>query len=210
MLYSNPYPNLFGNYITRKFSDVFPTEEEFVSEFAACPFAAVTNQNDLPVNAIPDKYIKLTYWLLMTRYANSTVASADETQFKYKVFSLMFTHGPTWIKRLEIQNDIRNMSEEELRMGSKIINNNAYNPGTEPSTATLEELTAINAQNTSNRKKSKLEAYTSLLALMDVDVTEDFISRFKPLFLKVVQPNLPLWYITEEGDPTYDIDNSTL
>lgn len=207
MLYSNPYSKLFGNYITRTFSEIFPTEEAFISEFENCPFAVFKTAEDQQLNNIPTNYIKLTYWLLLTRYANSSIASSDENQFKYKVFSLMFTHGPTWIKRLEVQNILRNLSEDDLRLGSKIINNSAFNPGTEPSTATLDELTAINSQNTSNRKKSVLEAYASLMALLDVDVTEDFISRFKPLFLKVVQPNLPLWYITEEGDPTYD--NST-
>ena len=36
------------------------------------------------------------------------------------------------------------------------------NPGTEPSTGSLEELTSINAQNTTGYKKSKLDAYMSV------------------------------------------------
>jgi hypothetical protein len=31
------------------------------------------------------------------------------------------------------------------------------------------------------------------------DVTEEFIVKFRKLFIQVVQPELPLWYITE-GD----------
>ena len=36
------------------------------------------------------------------------------------------------------------------------------NPGTEPSTGSLEELTSISAQNTTGYKKSKLDAYMSV------------------------------------------------
>lgn len=203
-MFVNPYPDLFGNYPTRTFAEIFPTEVDFINEWNAAPFADRTDSQGEPLNAIPANYIQLCYWLLVTRYANSTIASFDENQFKYKVFNIIFTHGPTWIKRLEVQNKIRNLSEEELTRGSKIINNSALHPGTDPSTATLEELTAIDQQTTSNRKKSVLEAYSSLLALLQVDVSEEFVDKFKKLFITVVQPNLPLWYITKEGEPTND------
>lgn len=191
----NPYPNLFGNYITRTFSEIFPTVEDFLNEWQNCPFAAVEAKGEI-INNIDYSYLQLGYWLLISRYADSHIASSNEDLFKYKVFNLFFTHGPTWIKRLEIQNKIRNLSEEEITTGSKVINNQALNPGTEPTT---EELAAINAQNTSKRKKSILEGYSTVLGLLKVDVCEEFIDRFKSLFITIVQPNLPLWYITE-GD----------
>ena len=83
---------------------------------------------------------------------------------------------------------------------SKVIYNHAYHDGTEPSTDTLEELPAINEQNTNNYLKNKLEGYANLTALLDTDVTQDFISKFKNLFLVIVEPELPLWYITEYGE----------
>lgn len=190
------YNHLFGNYITRTFSDIFPTYEDFLNEWLASPYSQVST-NEESINAIDPTYIKLGYWLLIARYADSHIASQNEDLFKYKVFNTFFTHGPTWTKRLEIQNKIRNLTEEEILMGSKVINNQALNPGTEPTT---EELTAINAQNTSKRKKSILEGYSTVLSLLKVDVCEEFIDRFKSLFITVVQPNTPLWYITDEGD----------
>ena len=39
-------------------------------------------------------------------------------------------------------------------------------------------------QNTTNYKKSKLEAYTQVWMLLESDVTQDFLNRFKPLFSK--------------------------
>lgn len=61
-----------------------------------------------------------------------------------------------------MQNELRTMSDDDLIKGSKQIVNHSYNPSTTPSTATLEELTTINEQNTNNYKRSKLDAYAFL------------------------------------------------
>ena len=45
-----------------------------------------------------------------------------------------------------------NLSEEDIRLGSKAIYNQALNPQTEPSTKSLEELTYINQQNTTTQR----------------------------------------------------------
>ena len=71
------------------------------------------------------------------------------------------------------------------------------NPGTAPSTSSLEELPGIDDQNTTQYKKNKLDAYANLMGLLEKDVTEEFLSKFKSLFLKFVEREIPLWYITE-------------
>ena len=40
--------------------------------------------------------------------------------------------------------------------------------------------------------------------LLSSDVTENFLGKFRKLFLKIVQPTVPLWYITDE---TEEIEN---
>lgn len=52
----------------------------------------------------------------------------------------------------------------------------------------------------SSKTKGKLEAYAMLWNMLRDDVTSDFINRFKPLFLTVVQPEEPLYYITEDSE----------
>lgn len=187
----NQYDALFGQYFTPTFSEIFPDYETFRADWLASPFS----QQD--INQISDQYLALGYYLLLARYGNSSISSRDGVQFKLKVFSIFFTHGPAWVRRLEVQDKIRNLTEDEILTGSKVINNQALNPGTEPTT---EELAAINAQNTSKRKKSLLEGYSSLMSLIKVDVSNDFLNEFKRLFISVVQPNTPLWFITEEGE----------
>ena len=180
-----PYNPIDGNYITKSFKQIFPTTETFIAE---------NKESDLAI--LTDDQLKILFALLYARYGNSRIASYDEHQFKYKVWSIIYMYGPTWAKRLEAQKELRELSLEELQIGGKAIYNNAMNPSSAPTTDTLEELNYINQQNTTKYKKSKAEAIGILLSLLDTDVTEEFISKFKKLFITIVQPDYPLWYVT--------------
>lgn len=52
--------------------------------------------------------------MLYARYGNNPIANYDETQFKYKVFSVIFQYGPTWEKRLSVQETLRGMQIADL------------------------------------------------------------------------------------------------
>ena len=54
------------------------------------------------------------YYLLYARYGNSPIANYDITQWKYKIFSVVFQFGPTWEKRLSVQQTLRDMSLSDL------------------------------------------------------------------------------------------------
>ena len=184
---SNICSSLYGNYRTRKFTDIYPDVTTFTNDY---------NNIGIPTT-ITSENISTLYYLLYAKYGNSHIANSDETQFKYKLFGTVFSYGPTWEKRLDMQNELRTMSDDDLIKGSKQIVNHSYNPSTAPSTSTLEELTTINEQNTNNYKRSKLDAYAFLWDLLATDVTTEFINKFKSLFLVIVEPQLPLWYATE-------------
>lgn len=186
-----PYNPIDGNFMMRRFKEIFPDSEQFYTEWTA------TNYNKLNgVEVLTEEALALTYSLLYSRYGNSTIASFDENQFKYQVFSIIFMYGPTWFKRLDIQSKIRQLSAEDFRLGTKAVHNSALNPETLPTTGDLEELNYINQQNTTTYKKGLVDGYADLLALLDTDVTEEFISKFKKLFITIIQPMSPLWYKT--------------
>lgn len=165
---SNSY---YGSYRTRTFTEIFPNLDAFLNEYKD---AAITP-------SISDDSAKMLYYILYARYGNSHIASSDENQFKYSVWSTIFMYGPTWEKRLSVQKIIRELSEEEIIRGGRAIYNHSYNPSSAPSTAALEELPTINDQNTTNYKKSKLEAYSYLVSMLETDVTEEFIEQFKKI-----------------------------
>ena len=187
--------SVYGNYRTRKFADIWPSADAFIQDYQA--------------SAIPQKLktadATTLYYLLYARYGNSSIANSDENQFKYKVFSTIYIGGATWAKKQEIQDKLREMTEDEILAGTKAINNHAYNPQTAPTTDTVEELDCINEQNTTKYKKSKLDGYAMLWAILNDGVTEKFLREFRYHFLVVVEPQLPLWYVTDiSGDAVVD------
>lgn len=180
---------MYGCYRNRKFTDIFPSVNEFKTAYTQC---------GIPGKIKPEN-VDLLYYLLYARYGNSTIASADETQFQYKVFSLVFQFGPTWEKELEIQEKVRNMTEDELMTGTTKIYNAALNPDVAPTTAALEELPYISQQNVSKTKRGKVEQYAIVLDLLKRDVTNYFIDKFKVLFLTFVEPDYPQEYCCDDG-----------
>lgn len=184
----NPWLDaLYGNFRTRTFSEIFPDVETFIEEY-----------QDSGIEALLDtKTVTTLYYLLYARYGNGHIASSDENTFKYRVWSNIFMYGPTWEKRLEIQAKLRELSEEELLTGSKAIFNHAFNPSTAPKTSDTQELDFINEQNTNHYKNGIVDGYTKLWDILKTDVTRYFIDTFQPLFLTIIEPENPLWYITQ-------------
>ena len=182
--------SLYGNYRQVKFTDVWGDADSFINDY---------NNNGIETT-ISRQTATTLYYLLYSRYGNSVIASSDTNRFKYDVFATIFSYGPTWEKRLELQKKLRDISDNDLFTGATQIYNHAYSPGTSPSTSTLDELPAINEQNTSKHRKDKLSAYAMLISLLETDVTESFLNKFRKLFLIIVQPELPLWYSTEVID----------
>lgn len=186
---------LFGSFRTKKFTDIYTNVESFMNDYK--------NNNKLYfINEIPptisDDSAKTLYYLLYAEYGNSCIANFDENQFKYKLFSTIFMYGPSWEKKLDLQKKLRELTDDELFTGTKMIYNHAYNPGSTPSTGSLTELDYINEQNTNSTKKSKLDSYALLYSLIVNDVTKPFLTQFRKLFLIVVEPQKPLWYVEND------------
>lgn len=179
----------YGNYRTRTFSEIYPEQNEFILDY-----------NTLFPNTMKNEDLTTLYYLICARYMNSHIANSDENQFKFKLASIIYSSGPSWTKKVEIQKILRDMPESDLLAGSKAIHNHSYNPSTAPSTHTTEELDTIDDQNTTTYKKSRLEAYNMLWNMLDSDVTSDFLSKFRILFIQVTQPDFPLWYESEEEE----------
>ena len=201
---------LYGNYRNRTFNDVWDNAKDFSDEYEEF-------NKDMLDSKISRQASDTLFMLLSARYGNSTVASQNEEQFKMKVFTTIFMYGPTWEKRLEIQRNIRSLKVDDVQIGGKAIYNTALNPSQPVAagegsaigegTNTLEELKYINQQNTTNYMKSKPEAYAILTQLLETDVTAQFLDKFKKLFLTVVSPEVPLWYVTDLKNPEVEDDN---
>ena len=179
--------SLYGNYRTRTFFFFWKTFDEFRDEY-----------NDSPLQNMSVSNLEILYYLLYARYGNSHIASSDENQLKYQVYATIFQYGPNWVKQLDIQTKLQDVTEEELIRGNLQIYNKALNPSDITDVANDALINTVNEQNTAVTRKGKVEAYAQLLTLLKTDVTGEFLNKFRKLFLTVVLPELPLWYETEE------------
>ena len=174
-------------YDTPKFSDIWENESAFMTDYA---------QSSLG-QPIKEDTARILYYLLYSRYGNSPIVQTDVEQWKIKLFSKIYSFGPTWEKKMSIQETLRGLSDDELMLGAKSIHNHANNPPGEPTTASLGELPQIDDQSVSTYKRSKVDAMENLWGLLATDVTESFLDRFNPLFMPVLNLR-PILFESEE------------
>lgn len=122
------------------------------------------------------------YYLLLARHGSDHMRGDYPYRWKLKLMSTVFQYGPTWSKRLELQDKIRNLSDEELQKGTVTIYNNARNPNTAPGADTWTALPGINSQNQTLNKRGLADAYATADAILRIDVTEEFLARFDKFF----------------------------
>ena len=184
----------YGGYRTRTFSQIFPSFADFQREYSETALAVPFTQEGGEATGLT---LAQLYYMLYAHYGSSHIAFSDENQFKYYMWSIMYQYGPTVIRKREIRETLLKMNDEEILRGGKAIYNHSFNPNTAPSTGTLEELLTINDQNTTNYKKGKAEGLLGFLAVIENDPVDEFIHKFKQLFIKIIAPDYPLLYKTE-------------
>lgn len=163
--------NLLPQYDTKLFTDLFDNYSDFKTEYTSTQkFPMVIDAADTESHV---SNLQILYYLLYARYGNSPIANLDENQFKTKLGAIIWQYGPTWEKKLEIQNTLRGLTESQIKTGisraisntgtvgtsgsntynnltsadsGTDIHNHAYNPADDPSTQTTTELNYINEQ----------------------------------------------------------------
>lgn len=187
--------NSYG-FNTILWTDIFPNVEEFLDKY----------KNIGITPTITEENATLLYYLMYARFGNSHIMSTDRERFTYKLFSTVFMYGPSWEARLTLQSRIRELlkDDKKLMTGLTQIYNDAYNNDTNPTTQTTEELEYINAQKVAKVKNSYLSAYSALNDLILTDVTKMFLDKFDDLFIKILRPQKPYWYITDNDEEEED------
>lgn len=173
-------------YNSRSFIEIFPTFEDFKNEY---------DNLDSSIKVVDDSLFVI-YYLLLGKYANSHIASQVENQFKVRLFSIIFMYGPVWSKKIEIQKAIRSLdiNSDDVLKGTQTTYNNASNDGGTPSTNSDTELKYIDSQSVTKIKYNKLDGYSKIYDLISDDVTEEFLRKFKELFIVCVESQSPEIY----------------
>lgn len=174
-------------YDTNLFCEIWDSSDSFLADYNNTG-TEFTNQVP-PV--ISQQNALMTYLLLFSRYGNNPIANYDVTQFKNKIFTIIWQYGPAWEKRLSMQEDIRNLTLQEITQGTKTdwssegtqsqnnsgtdttINNHAYNPSTAPTTQTTNELDYIDQQQVAKGSN------TSTISGTDSQTTGQVVTKSK-------------------------------
>ena len=147
-------------YDTNLFCEIWDSSDKFLADYNN---TGTEFTNQVPTT-ISQENALMTYLLLFSRYGNNPIANYDVNQFKNKIFTIIWQYGPAWEKRLSMQEDIRNLTLQEITQGTKTdwssegtqsqnnsgtdttINNHAFNPSTAPTTQSTNELDYIDQQ----------------------------------------------------------------
>lgn len=124
-------------YSTILFTDVWDEVSKFKSDFAKSPFAGSLSATN------PDN-VSLLFYLLYAKYGNNPIANFDVNQWKFKLFSVIFQYGPTWEKKLAIQETLRGLQLDDLINDGAIdelFNHSGLNGVTESTTGSLNKET---------------------------------------------------------------------
>ena len=174
-------------YDTNLFCEIWDSSASFLADYNN---TGTEFTNQVPTT-ISQENALMTYLLLFSRYGNNPIANYDVNQFKNKIFTIIWQYGPAWEKRLSMQEDIRNLTLQEITQGTKTdwsmegtqsqnnsgtdttINNHAYNPSTAPTTQSTNELDYID-----QHQVAKVSA-TSTISGTDSKTTGQVVTKSK-------------------------------
>lgn len=169
------------------FKDIFPDVDTFVDYVSnAGPLQDEINDEDL---------LAQFYYMMWAKYGNCPIAKSDSEQWGLDLIFTMNAYLPTFVKKEEIQKELRTLTVDDVREGFKNIYNKAYNPSTTPSTGTDEELPYVNEQNVNKTKKNVVDSLSSLWEMLHTNLWEDLMRKFQKLFSKIVSPANNVIYI---------------
>ena len=191
MIYDANYTH-YGRFSNKRFLDVFPDVETFKKEYSY--YQILFNS---PIK-VEENQMGFIYYILYSKYGSEYIAMSNTTRFESKLFATLELAAPMLLKELDVQKNLLALSDEEIRAGSKAVYNHAFNPPGTPSTSTLQEIPYINDQNTTQYKKSPMEGYSILLSLLDDNLLDKFLRKFRKLFLRVLAPTRARLYDVEE------------
>ena len=164
-----PYDIEYGNFRNYRFSDLYPNLDAFLNGYKDSfgDFISLGYNNVEIPKKLTEENIKTLYYLLYGQYGGSTIVGDDTFQWGYQLWSIVFMYGPTWEKRLKIQDEIRAMTIDEAIKGSVSINNQSLNPSEAPVADSDDILKTINQQTVNKFNKSKVEGYQYLIDLLE-------------------------------------------
>lgn len=175
--------------------DLWQTTDMFYNDFMASPFSGDVD-NNLYNRADLDK----VFWHLMSKYDESHYSYKSDDKCKLKTFHVIHQYLPTYLKRIELQERIRNMTDQDLFDSGKQVVKSANTPDVEEDMNSLSTPQYTDNIQVQNRQSAKLLAIQQQYGSILDNVWDEFIDKFAFLFKKFMFIPYDYIYINEEGD----------
>lgn len=173
--------------ITFYFSDVFPTFEDFKS--------AITDYTNVDVE---DDFLNILYTKFNIKYQVSNIRFTIKEMFLYQFCSIFDNEFSKFKRRFDINQKLKNMTLDNIKIISEAVANFSETPNfklEKPSDA----VDYINNQTASFGKIGDLEAYLKQLDALMTEGYEEFIDKFKELFVAFAFDD-PIYYCEGENE----------
>ena len=203
---------MLPQYDTKLMTDVWSKATDFVADYQNIGIpTTITVQNATTL-----------YYLLYARYGNTPIANYDEEQWKYKIFSIVFQYGPTWEKRLDIQNTLRGLQISDLVDNGSLHESFSHSgsetsskTGSDNNTRTLNTTekntgtSSVANTGTDTTASTGTQSVTHTGTVGTIGETEDIKNHaYNPSTAPAQNAYSPLSYINEQNATKNNVDNT--
>lgn len=174
--------NYFLKPITKRFIDAFP---KFKNEDGTSVKYFWETWLDSPFYDanLTESDLQDIYNHLLAQYYNWHYVYMDDLGIALNTFHIIHDYYPNCKERLNLVAQIRNLSIDEFKKSGLMINSQGSNP--KIATEMDELIDLVDSQSANFQLKSQEQALKAKFVALYDGVMEDFIVRFKPLFVKL-------------------------
>lgn len=171
---------------SKLFNEIYESFDDFNTDL---------NKFGFDFSSFDEKCLKLLFVMLIARYGDREILGYQNVyRWKMRLQYTIYTYGIEWYTKLKIQDELNNLTEDDLKRSNVTIQNVADNPATTPDTTTIEELNYINKQVTNATKRDKLSILLIKYRSLGSYANEEFLRKFEPLFSRFITGDKPIYF----------------
>ena len=174
--------NYFVNPIRKRFIDAFPKFKNDGTDDNVY-FWEAWQQSPFYNETLTETDLKHIYDHLLADYYNWHFIYPDDLGITLNVFKIIDEYFPNVKVRLDLVEQLRNLSLDEFKKSGITINSSGQNP--KIATEMDELIDLVDSQNASFQLKSHEQVLRAKFMALYDGIMDEFIARFKPLFVKL-------------------------
>ena len=194
--------NYFVNPIRKRFIDAFPKFKNDGTDDNVY-FWEAWQQSPFYNESLTETDLKHIYDHLLADYYNWHFIYPDDLGITLNVFKIVDEYFPNVKVRLDLVEQLRNLSLDEFKKSGITINSSGQNP--KIATEMDELIDLVDSQNASFQLKSHEQVLRAKFMALYDGIMDEFISRFKPLFVKLYSGVESYLYINCEQEDNENV-----